>query len=67
MAEKTAAQKRAQMKYMEKFAVTKVRMTPEKMQTTKAHAAAHGESLSGFINRAISETISRDSQREGES
>lgn len=28
--------------------------------TIQAHAAAHSESVNGFINRAISETIERD-------
>ncbi|MBD5101993.1 MAG: hypothetical protein HDT27_04705 [Subdoligranulum sp.] len=26
----------------------------------QSHAAAHGESMNGFINRAIEETIARD-------
>lgn len=26
----------------------------------KAHAAAHGESVNGFINRAINETMERE-------
>lgn len=26
----------------------------------KTHAAAHGETLNGFINRAITETVERD-------
>lgn len=29
----------------------------------KAHAAEQGESLNGFINRAISETMERDNAR----
>jgi uncharacterized protein (DUF1778 family) len=28
--------------------------------TIKAHAEAHGESVNGFINRAITETMERD-------
>lgn len=32
-------------------------------ETIKAHAEAKGESVNGFINRAISETMERD--REG--
>ena len=28
----------------------------------KAHAEKHGESLNGFVNRAIDETIKRDSE-----
>lgn len=29
-------------------------------ETIQAHAAARGESVNGFINRAISETMARD-------
>lgn len=61
MAEKTEAQKRAQKAYMEKFAVARVRMEREKYEAVQAHAEAHGESVNGFINRAISEAIERDS------
>ena len=28
----------------------------------KAHAEQHGESLNGFVNRAIKETIERDNE-----
>lgn len=31
-----------------------------KREEIKAHAAARGESLNGFINRAITETMERD-------
>ena len=61
MAEKTEAQKRAQKAYMEKFAVARVRMEREKYEAVQAHAEAHGESINGFINRAISEAMERDS------
>ena len=61
MAEKTEAQKRAQKAYMEKFAVARVRMEREKYEAVQAHAEAHGESVNGFINRAISEAMERDS------
>ncbi len=30
------------------------------MDTIKAHAETRGESVNGFINRAISETMERD-------
>ena len=33
----------------------------------KAHAEAHGESVNGFINRAIEETMARDSGAPGSS
>ena len=32
-----------------------------KKDTIKAHAEARGESMNGFINRAIDETMARDS------
>lgn len=32
-----------------------------KKDTIKAHAEAHSESVNGFINRAIDETMERDS------
>lgn len=30
----------------------------------QAHAKAHGESMNGFINRAIEETMSRDNAKD---
>lgn len=60
MAEKTAAQKRAQKTYMEKFAVARVRMDRDQYERVQAHAEAQGESVNGFINRAISEAMERD-------
>ena len=60
MAEKTEAQKRAQKAYMEKFAVARVRMPHDKYEAVQAHAEAQGESVNGFINRAIEEAIERD-------
>ena len=45
---------------MEKFAVARVRMDRSKYEVVQAYAAAHGESVNGFINRAIDETIRRD-------
>ena len=35
-------------------------------ETIKAHAEAQGESLNAFINRAITETMERDSPATGE-
>ena len=34
--------------------------------TIKAHAEAHSESVNGFINRAIEETMERDKAAEGQ-
>ena len=61
MPEKTEAQKRAQKNYMGKFAIARVRMEKNRYEDIQAHAAAQGESVNGFINRAISETMERDS------
>lgn len=36
-------------------------VTKGKKDTIKAHAEAHGESVNGFINRAIDKTMERDS------
>ncbi len=64
MPEKTEAQKKAQKAYMGKFMRVEVRMTREKRATVQAHAEARGESVNGFITRAIDETIERDSGKE---
>ena len=61
----TEARARANKKYMEKFVEVKVRMTPERRSTVQAHAEAQGESTTGFINRAIDETMERDNAAPG--
>ena len=35
-------------------------MPKGKKEIVKAHAESHGESVNGFINRAIDETMKRD-------
>lgn len=60
MGEKTEAQKKAQQKYMEKFAVARVRMDREKYDRIQAHAESRGESVNCFINRAIDNQMERD-------
>ena len=64
MGEKTEAQKKAQQKYMDKFAVARVRMDLAKYDRVQAHAEARGQSVNGFINEAIDEKMARD--REGD-
>ena len=59
---KTEAQIRAQKKYMKDFVEIKVRMTADKRSVVQDHAAKMGESATGFINRAIDETMERDNQ-----
>ena len=58
------AQTRAQNKYINKV-YDRVNLVVDKgnKDKIKAHAAANGESLNGFINRAISETIERDNTK----
>lgn len=63
MGEKSEAQKRAQKAYIEKFARIEIRTTVDKRSSIQAHANAHGESVNGFINRAIDETIQRDGEK----
>ena len=62
---KTEAQKRAQKAYMANFCEIKVRMTPERREAVKAHAARMEESATEFINRAIDETMRRDEEKQG--
>ena len=56
------AQQKAVTKYVkskyDRFGLT---MPKGNLDAIKAHAEAHGESVNGFINRAISETMERDS------
>lgn len=60
MPERTEALKKAQQKYMEKFSIARVRMERDRYERVQAHAAARGESVNGFIGRAISEAMERD-------
>ena len=60
MPTKTEAQKKAQRKYMENIATIQIRTTADQRDTIKAHAEARGESVNGFINRAILEAMERD-------
>ncbi len=60
MATKEARQ-RATAKYeAKKYDKTLVRLEKGHLDYVKAHAEQRGESLNGFINRAIDETIERD-------
>lgn len=56
------AQQRAVSKYMkENYDVYQIRMPKGKKEVIKAHAESRGESVNGFVNRAIDETMERDS------
>ncbi len=57
------AQQRAVNKYMkENYDEIKVRTDKGKKERIKAHAENRGESVNGFINRAIDEQIERDKE-----
>lgn len=59
------AQQKAVRKYMkENYDEIKVCVPKGHKETIKAHAAAGGESVNGFIKRAIDETMERDSMVE---
>lgn len=60
------AQQRAVSKYMkENYDEIKVRVGKGQKAEIQAHAEARSESVNGFINRAISETIERDKTAPG--
>jgi hypothetical protein len=57
----TKAQQRAVNKYMkENYDEIKVRTEKGQKDRIKAHAESRGESVNAFINRAISETMERE-------
>lgn len=56
------AQQRATANYVKKnYDRIEVKVSKGGKSTIQAHAEAQGESLNGFINRAINETMERDS------
>lgn len=57
------AQQKAVSKYMkENYDELKVRVPKGKKDIIKAHATEQGESINGFVNRAIDETMERDGE-----
>lgn len=56
----SVAQRKATEKYLEKFDEMRVRVPKGRKEAVKNHAAAQGESLNAFIDRAITETMARD-------
>ncbi len=55
------AQQKAVNKYMrENYDRVNLTMPKGQKDKIKAHAESNGESLNGFINRAISETMERE-------
>ena len=64
----SSAQVRANNKFnAKKYDRIAVNVPKGKKSDLQSHAAIHGESLNGFINRAIDETVERDTNKnEGE-
>lgn len=50
-------------KYMEKLEEIKIRVPKGDKDKIKAHAESMGESVNGFINRAIEEAMIRDNKK----
>ena len=60
----TKAQQRAVSKYMkENYDEIKVRVDKGRKDIIKAHAENRGESVNGFIKRAIEEAMERDGEK----
>lgn len=58
------AAKKATQRYLEKLEEIKVRVVKGKKEQIRSHAEANGESINGFINRAIDEAMERDQSKE---
>lgn len=56
------AQRKAAAKYLEKLDEIRIRMPKGRKDIIQAHAAAQGESVNGFINRAIDHEMERDNE-----
>lgn len=54
------ARKRANNKYIKSQDELKIRVAKGHKAEIEAHAQSKGESLNGFVNRAIDETMKRD-------
>lgn len=58
------AQQQAVNRYVRKnYDKVLLTMPKGKKEAIKAYAAAHGETVNGFINRAINEAMERDGQK----
>ncbi len=62
MAERSDSMKKAQKKYMEKFAVARVRIDRDKYEVFQSLIESRGESVSGFFNRAVDDVIASDTR-----
>lgn len=63
MSEKGKASTRAKNKYnADNYDSLRIVVPKGKKDIIKAHASERGESLNGFVNRAIDETMERDGE-----
>ena len=62
----TEAQLRASRKYHEKFDDLRIRVPAGEKEIIDAHAKSCGESMNGFVRRAIMEAMARDAEKEQE-
>lgn len=68
MPPKSQQQREAAEKYLKEKVDTIVTRVPKgRKEIVRAHAEARGESVNSFMNRAISETMERDSAAPGAS
>lgn len=59
----SAAQKKATAKYeQQKYDKVLLRLDKGQKEVIKAHAEKNGESVNGFVKRAIDETMQRDGE-----
>lgn len=58
----TKAHLEGNKRYLEKLDEFKVRVPKGKKSEIQAHAEAKGESMNGFVARAIDETMERDNK-----
>ena len=58
--------KKSNQRYLEKLDEIKVRVPKGEKDKIREHAEANGESVNGFIQRAINEAMERDIEREND-
>ena len=59
------AQKKATAKYEKNnYDNLRIRVPKNQKDLIQSHATQRGESLNGFVNRAIAETMQRDNQKQ---
>lgn len=58
------AQRKATDKYLEKFEELRARVPKGRKAEIKAHAESRGESINGFINRAIETVMQQEKAHE---